>query len=246
MAHTKPQLIEDLTFKHNPLNLSNVSPDQVVLIGDERVKRIPVKESSEPILDLASEFSQLLFDFDRTHVQKESKSISYGRREVGQRLVTVQACLPSGTRLLIKECYRPMWVQKTFWDGYFSFLEKKFPAWPADQVYEECSKLNAPLDVAPHTTGGAVDLTLINSEGKWLDMGTEFNASPLDTNNATYTNAENISPTAKSNRKLLVDVMTKAGFINYPTEWWHWSYGDKYWALMTGKPYAIYSSQEVE
>jgi hypothetical protein len=26
-----------------------------------------------------------------------------------------------------------------------------------------------------------------------------------------------------------------AGFVNYPPEWWHWSFGDKYWAYMTGK-----------
>jgi zinc D-Ala-D-Ala dipeptidase len=28
--------------------------------------------------------------------------------------------------------------------------------------------------------------------------------------------------------------------VNYPTEWWHWSYGDSYWALTTGAPAAIY------
>jgi D-alanyl-D-alanine dipeptidase len=28
--------------------------------------------------------------------------------------------------------------------------------------------------------------------------------------------------------------------VNYPTEWWHWSYGDRYWALMTGAPAALY------
>ena len=28
--------------------------------------------------------------------------------------------------------------------------------------------------------------------------------------------------------------------MNYPTEWWHWSYGDRYWALVTGAPAAHY------
>jgi D-alanyl-D-alanine dipeptidase len=27
--------------------------------------------------------------------------------------------------------------------------------------------------------------------------------------------------------------MTEAGFVNYPLEWWHWSYGDKYWARVS-------------
>jgi len=31
-----------------------------------------------------------------------------------------------------------------------------------------------------------------------------------------------------------------AGLVNYPTEWWHWSYGDRYWAMATGAPAAIY------
>ena len=31
-----------------------------------------------------------------------------------------------------------------------------------------------------------------------------------------------------------------AGLVNYPTEWWHWSYGDRYWALMTGARAALY------
>jgi D-alanyl-D-alanine dipeptidase len=22
--------------------------------------------------------------------------------------------------------------------------------------------------------------------------------------------------------------------VNYPTEWWHWSFGDRYWAYVTG------------
>jgi hypothetical protein len=34
--------------------------------------------------------------------------------------------------------------------------------------------------------------------------------------------------------------MGSAGFINYSTEWWHWSYGDRYWALITKADSAIY------
>ena len=30
------------------------------------------------------------------------------------------------------------------------------------------------------------------------------------------------------------------GFVNYPTEYWHWSYGDRYWAYQKGQPAAIY------
>jgi D-alanyl-D-alanine dipeptidase len=40
--------------------------------------------------------------------------------------------------------------------------------------------------------------------------------------------------------------MTGAGFVNYPSEWWHWSYGDRYWAVVTGEPHAIYGPVEEE
>lgn len=43
-----------------------------------------------------------------------------------------------------------------------------------------------------------------------------------------------------------IDAMTTVGFVNYPTEWWHWSYGDKYWAFMKSEPHAIYKSVEIE
>lgn len=219
--------------------------DEVILIGDSRVKNVDVIDCGEPIVDLQLEFPELFFDLKRFHVQKEAKSISYARKNIGEKLSLAQSKLPPGLKLVIKECYRPMSVQKGFWDGYTAYLKRKFPTWSDEQVYAECSKLNAPLEVAPHTTGGAVDLTLSDANGNWLDMGTEFNASPLDTENATYTNADNISPAAKLNRKILSDVMSEAGFVNYPTEWWHWSYGDKYWALINKEPHAIYSSTEV-
>ncbi|MBK9321503.1 MAG: M15 family metallopeptidase [Bdellovibrionaceae bacterium] len=164
------------------------------------------------------------------------------RDSIGEKLVQAQNLLPKGYRLLIKECHRPMLVQKEFWDSYFSYLKSKFPTWSDQEIYDECSKLNAPLEVAPHTTGGAVDLTLSDESGNALDLGTKFNAGPLETENATFTIATNISDEARKNRQILMSVMSKAGFVNYPTEWWHWSYGDKYWAFQTRHPYAIYDS----
>jgi len=34
--------------------------------------------------------------------------------------------------------------------------------------------------------------------------------------------------------------MEGAGFVNYPTEWWHWSYGDRDWTFVVGAPQARY------
>nr|WP_249190190.1 M15 family metallopeptidase [Burkholderia sp. AU32357] len=34
--------------------------------------------------------------------------------------------------------------------------------------------------------------------------------------------------------------LTRVGFTNYPSEWWHWSFGDRYWAVMQNESHAIY------
>jgi D-alanyl-D-alanine dipeptidase len=38
--------------------------------------------------------------------------------------------------------------------------------------------------------------------------------------------------------------LTKVGFVNYPGEYWHWSYGDRYWAYHVGAKEAIYGTVE--
>jgi hypothetical protein len=43
-----------------------------------------------------------------------------------------------------------------------------------------------------------------------------------------------------------VSASWSAGLVNYPTEWWHWSYGDRYWALLTGADHAIYGPVAAE
>lgn len=217
---------------------------EIILIGDLRVKNIAVHECGDSFLDLSTEFPDLIFDKKRLNVQKKSRSISWGRRSLGQKLCEAQALLPPGLKLLIKECYRPLWIQKEFFEDYSNHLRKNHPMWDEQKIYDECSKLNAPIDVAPHSTGGAVDLTIIDSQGNWLDMGTAFNAEPLATDEATYTDANNISELAKKNRKILISAMENVGFANYPTEWWHWSYGDKYWALCKNHSKALFSSIE--
>jgi D-alanyl-D-alanine dipeptidase len=71
-------------------------------------------------------------------------------------------------------------------------------------------------------------------------MGTAVNANPEESDGACYTAAPNISDEARQNRKTLAAALEAAGLVNYPTEWWHWSYGDRYWAMTRQAPAAIY------
>ncbi|GAA0656641.1 hypothetical protein GCM10009548_24160 [Streptomyces malaysiensis subsp. malaysiensis] len=53
-----------------------------------------------------------------------------------------------------------------------------------------------------------------------------------------YTHAPGLSERARENRAIMIEALSSAGMVNYPTEWWHWSYGDRYWAWSTAAPAA--------
>ncbi|MCZ4500443.1 MAG: dipeptidase [Marmoricola sp.] len=91
-----------------------------------------------------------------------------------------------------------------------------------------------------YVAGAAVDLTLVDATGEPLDLGTPIDATPEQSGGRCYFGAGGISPDARAHRDLLAEVLGASGLVNYPTEWWHWSYGDRYWALLTGAPAALY------
>lgn len=70
-------------------------------------------------------------------------------------------------------------------------------------------------------------------------MGTSIYAPSEKPDDACYINAADLTARASTNRALLSYVLSSAGVTNYGT-WWHWSYGDWYWALRTQQPAALY------
>nr|MDT0664632.1 M15 family metallopeptidase [Micromonospora sp. DSM 115978] len=82
----------------------------------------------------------------------------------------------------------------------------------------------------------------LGADGAELDMGTPEGATPEESDGRCYFAAAGVSELARRNREVLRQAMTAAGFVNYPTEWWHWSYGDRYWALLTGASAARYGT----
>ncbi|MBU0647777.1 hypothetical protein KJ855_01200, partial [Patescibacteria group bacterium] len=88
-----------------------------------------------------------------------------------------------------------------------------------------------------HLTGGAIDLTLYDVRNKRL--------MPMESSKLTFvensmTKQTELPNYIKRNRELLQRVMKEVGFVNYPREYWHWSYGDVRWARIMGKKRAIY------
>ncbi|OJF15345.1 M15 family metallopeptidase [Couchioplanes caeruleus] len=208
----------------------------MILLSDPRVAAVPSVDGGEPMIDLR-EVPELRLD---GRVADAEGSYARMRAEVASRLVDAQRKLPDGLRLLVVEGYRPYAAQHAIWTRYRDELRRRHPSWPAGRLLVETSKFVSPVEVAPHSTGGAVDLTLCTADGIELDMGTPIDATPVESGNACFTDARNIAAAAGENRRLLIDALSAVGMVNYPTEWWHWSYGDRYWALTTGASHAPY------
>ena len=79
-----------------------------------------------------------------------------------------------------------------------------------------------PKKGSPHSRGIAIDLTLINTNGEGLEMGTAYDAfTPL-----SHHGSIEISPEAQQNRYILLGIMTAAGWDFYKNEWWHYQLFD--------------------
>ena len=99
---------------------------------------------------------------------------------------------------------------------------------------------------SPHNTGAAVDLTLVDRNGKELDMGTGFDHFDDPSYTMHYKDAPEGSNEFKwhMNRMILYSVLRGEGFFNFEDEWWHYSYGDRFWADAFGEK-ALYGSGEI-
>jgi zinc D-Ala-D-Ala dipeptidase len=208
----------------------------LLLLSDPVIEAMPFDDNDDPILDLR-EVPELRLD-----ARLADADGMFARLRVGtaDRLLAAQASLPEDLRLLVVEGFRPLPLQRSYFAEYQQKLRALQPDWPAERVWVEASKYVSPPEVGPHCTGGAVDLTLCTADGTELDLGTEVNDSPVASNNACFTAASGLSPQARGNRDVLVTALTATGLVNYPTEWWHWSFGDRYWAATTGQQQAIY------
>lgn len=82
---------------------------------------------------------------------------------------------------------------------------------------------------SPHSRGVAVDLTLIDRDGRPLDMGTAFDAfTPL-----SHHGDRRIGRDAQRNRHFLLGLMTAAGWDFYRNEWWHYQlFGSRDYELL--------------
>lgn len=209
-------------------------PDHLILIKSPIIQSVAIRENNEPMVDLAS------YAIERGSGLKCADGVRV-RETVADKLVNAQEFLPAGRLLYVVEGYRSPAQQEALWNANRAAIKKQHADWTDQQLDEEASILFAPPgSVMPHATGAAVDVGLVDADGAGLDFGTGVNATAAETDKRTYTRAENITPEQKANRQTLIDAMNNGEFVNYATEWWHWSTGDQYWAFSTEQPFAVY------
>ncbi|MEU6205238.1 M15 family metallopeptidase [Micromonospora musae] len=171
-------------------------------------------------------------------------------RQAAEALRRVQdAAVAGGHSLKVYDCYRPVPAVNDFvaWSKRPGEQQTKAEFYP----HVEKSQLFAQGYVgAPtaHSRGSTMDLTLVPATAAdeppfvpgrplvsctapraqrfpdaSIDMGTGFDCFDPSARTA----APGVSGQARENRRLLERLMTDAGFVNYPGEWWHYRYEDE-------------------
>ena len=159
----------------------------------------------------------------------------YVRKTIANMLLEVAQSLPHGYKLKIYDAWRPYAVQKALFDDYYhrlAQLPENQDKSTAELIEETMRFVSFPSEDPDqpfvHSTGGAVDLTLVDADGNELNMGTTFDDFTEAANTAYFENSSNYE--VRNNRRILYNAMLSAGFTNYPAEWWHYDFGDRFWA----------------
>lgn len=140
------------------------------------------------------------------------------RAGVNTRLLAAEESLPVGFGLVVLDAWRDRRLQRAL------FQHHREAGTPAGYVADP----EAPLYQPPHTTGGAVDVTLA-WQGRPLALGTGFDAFDESAWSRALEGAGGSEP-ARSLRRMLTAALVSQGFCPHPMEWWHFSFGDQIWA----------------
>lgn len=197
-----------------------------VLLADPEITALPVADSGEPLVPVPADTA------DPDGVRPLVRS------GVAARLAVAQLLLPPGRRLRVVEGHRSPEDQRAIRRRYAAEVARAHPFAGPEEQRRLTSRFVSPIEVAPHVAGAAVDVTLVDRLGREVDLGTPVDATPEASAGACFTDAV-VGPAAQEERRLLTTAMAGAGFINYPTEWWHWSHGDRYWAWAVHAPAAL-------
>jgi zinc D-Ala-D-Ala dipeptidase len=214
-------------------------------------QQVPIVECGEPLVPIPTERFAIVSPHPYANIGAPygDKSPFYLRQGVLESLLMAQTYLQTqcpGWQIQIFDAYRPIAVQQYMVDYTFAELARSQGLEPEhltemqrqaifQQVYEFWAVPNLdPATPPPHSTGAAIDVTLVNELGEVVDMGSAIDEiSPRSYPNHFANSDDPTEQHFHQQRSRLCDAMTKAGFQPHPNEWWHFSQGDQLWAWLT-------------
>lgn len=210
---TKNQIVA--TKKANSISEINSNENKSVAINSIKLEngpKTPVKHeevNDTTFVNLKEYSNDFVYNMKYATTDNFLKSKVYNCEACYLRYKTVKALLNAnekflkkGFRIMLFDCYRPLAIQKKMWEIVSN------PNYVAD-----------PKKGSIHNRGGAVDITLVDLQGKELDMGTPFDFFGIEASH----NFEQLSDEVKANRKLLRKIMTQNNFKIFESEWWHYN-----------------------
>ena len=115
-----------------------------------------------------------------------------------------------GWKFIVFDAFRPLSVQKKLYQHVKGTAQAHYVAYPTYGI---------------HCYGFAIDLSLLDANGKELDMGTNYDdlsARAEPRYEATFLRSGKLSKEQFANRLLLRSIMKRAGFHQLQKEWWHY------------------------
>lgn len=200
------------------VNITKKKPLDTVVKKDTSL----IKYTDKVLEDLSdSEFVQLsridtTFYYDMKYATEDNflKEKVYDCANCLLRYQTVKQLIKAnndfkkaGYRIKFFDCYRPLSIQKKMWK---IFPDKRYVA--------------DPNKGSNHNRGTAVDITLVDSLGNELAMGTAFDHFGKEAHHAYQKLPEDVL----SNRKFLKNIMEANGFWSITSEWWHYNLNQSY------------------
>ena len=212
--------------------------------------KIPIEECHEPLVAIPLEN----FAVESPHPYAKlgapygEKSPYYLRQSLVDTLMSAQEYLQelhSGWKLQIFDAYRPVAVQQFMVDYTFTqavqdqgLTSEFLSPQQKEAIWQEVYKIWAvpsdnPLTPPPHSTGAAIDVTLVDAQGGIVNMGSPIDELSERSHPDYYAQAETpASEECHRHRQILNQSMVKAGWRRNPREWWHFSLGDQMWAWL--------------
>lgn len=207
-------------------------------------EKIVAEDCCEPLILLNSDNAPNIIYEPKYYQRKIPGAVKecYIREGVLNRLNSALKHLPTGYGFKIFDAWRPVEVQQFLFDEQVNkLIKEEFE--DIDRTKEIAKRyvsfpIKNPKKAFVHSTGGAVDLTIIDKNKQELNMGTDFDDFSVLAAADAFEKSENIE--VRNNRRMLFYALTSVGFTNYPSEWWHYDYGDSFWAAESNSDISVY------